>query len=68
MLVTRCFLHVTRTIWAQLAEMSDLLWRRNAKWKTVKTSIFKHHEGHSALTESEFRLPGWARLNKFKQV
>ena len=42
MLVTYCFLRVSCTIWVQLTEMSDSLWRHNAKWKTLMTSLFKH--------------------------
>ena len=42
MLITHCFLCVTRTIWVRLTEMSDSLRRRNAKRKTL-TSLFKHH-------------------------
>ena len=37
-----CFLHVSRTIWVQLSEMSDSLLSHNAKRKTLMTSFFKH--------------------------
>ena len=37
-----CFLHVSRTIWVQLSEMSDSLFSHNAKRKTLMTSFFKH--------------------------
>ena len=55
MLVTHCFLCVTHTMRVQLTEMSESVRRRNAKRKTLKTSLFKHNYRHNYQCKYEKR-------------